>query len=208
MNKYTGNLIYYFATGEGPHPFIIVDHPTDDVWSKTYVIGKAGIPKIKIIHPKTQQVVYSGSWTFSRAKTAAASYYASPEEIESKQWIRYCIEEYLVEFETEYKIEADRSRLKLISKIDLFIKKPRSIEVEDSEVLIDRGVSLWRCLEGERLELIDSKGKNYYSEGVVINFEFNQKAQQVIVRTTKESFVLKLVSGQPTTGSSVNPGDV
>lgn len=185
MYKYTGILIFYFATGEGIHPFIIVDHPTENIWAKTCVFEKKGLKYLKIIHPKTKEVVYEGQWTFSRKKTAEANYFATPEEIDSKVWLKYCQEEYIVEINIDKKIEAERSKINLTSKVILM--------KEENDEVIGSDLTLWRCLEGERLELANGKGRSYYSEEPILNMEFNEKQKQVVVRTRKENFILKLI---------------
>lgn len=183
MYAYQGCLEFYFATGEGPCPMFIVNHPHPDIWKKTYVFEKKDKPFLKIYHPKTKELVYEGSWTYSRLKTSQNNYFPSPEEIDSKVWVRWCQQQYLVEAILNEKIEADLNSISISYPVDIW-------EVsQESSILRAQNCRVYPLIEGKRFDAVKPQFQ-WWSEEEIKNFYYVEKSRELYIFTKSKQYLI------------------
>jgi hypothetical protein len=181
MYNYTGHLEMYFETGIS-FPMIYVDHPNTDPWKKTFVLEKATKLQIRIIHPKNKNIVYDGTWTYSRSNTAKNDYIASPEEIESSLWKEYLFQQYRVEFTSNTPVEADLCSFIPSYNIDIWELK------DNNKILIAHDAKIFKIVQKQKL-VVDKSPKRWVSTSDVQSFQINSDG--ISLKTETEFFIIK-----------------
>lgn len=113
MNEYKGQLAYHREMGCGSWPQFHDDRglhgSKNEYWDWNWTINfqkHCKLDNIKIID-HDGNVVYNGSWTWSRSKTGhAPGYFSSCEEIDTKEWMEYCNKGYRAEIKTHIVVMA------------------------------------------------------------------------------------------------------
>ena len=183
MNTYKGRLSFYFATGEGPFPLVIVNHSHPDIWKKTYAFNKREKPFVIISNPKTKEIVYEGQWSYSRIKTAQNNYFPTPEEIDASLWMNWCQQGFEIEIRINDLIEADLSCISINYLVDLW-------EVTDDQKLLRaQACRIYPITVTKNFDAV-KQGFRWLSDEVVQNFYFNEANKELRIFTKSHQYII------------------
>lgn len=180
LKKYVGFLEYYSEQGVGPFPCFCDENIPFDFNAMLFFDKKCLHENITIFN-KENEIVYSGKWTFSREKTSKNNYFPTPEEIDSSDWVKYCMNHYKTEIITIDRMKKDKCYLNLDSSYyDCFLVEKQEREFKFNGRIRDfvSGESLFLFHNGSdhrELNLGKIDSFNYHVESKRITVFINDK---------------------------------